>query len=83
MRIGDIERIGEREIPMPRFTPPPVEPTPSPLTPAPTRERGPREAERTAGAKEVVLLLLQPRHTRKNYAANVRYNWTSNLLMIL
>jgi hypothetical protein len=25
MKIGDIERVGEREIPMPRFTPPPIE----------------------------------------------------------
>jgi len=27
MRIGDIARIGEREIPMPRFTPPVKQPS--------------------------------------------------------
>ncbi len=43
MKIGDIERVAEREIPMPRFTPPPIEPTHPPLTPVPTREREPHE----------------------------------------
>lgn len=46
MRIGDIERVGEREIPMPTFKPqvPPAEPAPSPPTPRP--ERAPREPEK-------------------------------------
>jgi hypothetical protein len=46
MRIGEIERVGEREIPMPAFKPqePSAEPAPSPAAP---REREPaREAER-------------------------------------
>ena len=44
MRIGDIERVGEREIPMPNLTPQgPPEPAPSP--PAPSRECEPREPE--------------------------------------
>jgi hypothetical protein len=55
MRIGDIERIGEREIPMPRFTPPRVEPTPSPLKPAPTREWEPGKVFKRFGAKEEML----------------------------
>ena len=48
MRIGEIERVGEREIPMPTFTPPGV-PEPAPSSPqplAPSRERKPREPER-------------------------------------
>jgi hypothetical protein len=55
MRIGDIEHLGEREIPMPRFTPPRVEPTPSPLKPAPTREREPEKVFKRFGAKEEIL----------------------------
>ena len=48
MRIGEIERVGEREIPMPAFKPQEpsadAEPAPSPAAP---REREPaREAER-------------------------------------
>jgi hypothetical protein len=43
MRIGDIERVGEREIQMPTFRPPqPEEPAPS--SPAPQRESEPRES---------------------------------------
>jgi hypothetical protein len=43
MRIGEIERVGEREIPMPNLTPQaPREPAP----PAPQREREPRQPER-------------------------------------
>jgi len=46
MRIGEIERVGEREIPMPTFKPqaPAVEPAPSP--PTPSREPEPREPEK-------------------------------------
>jgi hypothetical protein len=46
MKIGEIERVGEREIPMPNLTPPaPLEPaTPSPAPPAPSRERVPEQA---------------------------------------
>jgi hypothetical protein len=46
MRIGDIERVGEREIPMPTFKPqaPPAEPAPSP--PTPRREREPHGPEK-------------------------------------
>ena len=46
MRIGDIERVGEREIPMPTFKPqaPPSEPAPSP--PTPRRGREPREPDK-------------------------------------
>jgi hypothetical protein len=45
MRIGEIERVGEREIPMPALTPPaPARQHPAP---APQRERAPeREPER-------------------------------------
>jgi hypothetical protein len=56
MRIGEIEHVGEREIPMPNLTPqPPMEPAPS--TPTPQREREPREPEKvlreaTAAAQE-------------------------------
>jgi hypothetical protein len=40
MRIGDIERVGERQIPMPMSKPqaPQVKPTPSPLKPRRERE---------------------------------------------
>jgi hypothetical protein len=45
MKIGEIERVGEREIPMPNLKPQaPSEPASSP--PAPSREREPREPER-------------------------------------
>ena len=39
MRIGEIERVGEREIPMPAFKPqePSAEPAPSPAAPRPER----------------------------------------------
>jgi hypothetical protein len=40
MRIGEIERVGEREIPMPNLTPQ------APPEPAPKREREPRQPER-------------------------------------
>jgi hypothetical protein len=45
MRIGEIERVGEREIPMPTFTPsaPAAPPPPSPERPAPSRERVPEQ----------------------------------------
>ena len=45
MRIGEIERVGEREIPMPALTPPaPLEPAaPSPDPPSPARERVPEQ----------------------------------------
>jgi hypothetical protein len=45
MRIGKIERVGEREIPMPALTPPaPAVPAaPSPAPSAPVRERVPEE----------------------------------------
>ena len=48
MRIGEIERVGEREIPMPALTPQaPPEPTaPSPVPPAPSRERVPEQVPR-------------------------------------
>jgi hypothetical protein len=46
MRIGEIERVGEREIPMPNLTPQaPPEPAP-PAPPVPQRERDPRQPER-------------------------------------
>jgi hypothetical protein len=46
MRIGDIERVGEREIPMPTFKPqaPPVEPEPS----TPRREQEPCGPEKVS-----------------------------------
>jgi hypothetical protein len=45
MKIGEIERVGEREIPMPNPTPQaPQEPVPS--TPAPQRQREPRDPEK-------------------------------------
>jgi hypothetical protein len=40
MRIGEIERVGEREIPMPALTPPAPQ-VPAPERPAPSREREP------------------------------------------
>jgi hypothetical protein len=43
MRIGEIERVGEREIPMPNLTP---QAPPKPAPPAPQREREPRQPER-------------------------------------
>jgi hypothetical protein len=43
MRIGEIERVGEREIPMPNLTP---QAPPEPAPPAPQREREPRQPER-------------------------------------
>jgi hypothetical protein len=43
MRIGDIERVGEREIPMPKLTP---KAPPAPAPHAPQREREPREPEK-------------------------------------
>ena len=48
MRIGEIERVGEREIPMPSLTPAqPVEPAvPSPERTAPSRERVPDQVPR-------------------------------------
>jgi hypothetical protein len=48
MRIGEIERVGEREIPMPTLRPPaPQEPAaPSPEPPAPSRERVPERVPR-------------------------------------
>jgi hypothetical protein len=42
IRIGEIERVGEREIPMPNLTP---QAPPKPQ-PAPQREREPRQPER-------------------------------------
>jgi hypothetical protein len=46
MRIGEIERIGEREIPMPAWEPqkPPAEPTPP--SPAQAPERQPSKPEK-------------------------------------
>jgi hypothetical protein len=47
MRIGEIERVGEREIPMPNLTPQaPTEPAHAP--PAPQREHEPHEPERVS-----------------------------------
>ena len=47
MKIGDIVRVGEREIPMPSFRPQaPQAPDPAPSQPAPQRERQPREPEK-------------------------------------
>jgi hypothetical protein len=46
MKIGDVVRVGEREIPMPTFKPQEpqrVEPVPS--APEPRREQEPREPE--------------------------------------
>jgi hypothetical protein len=43
MRIGEIVRVGEREIPMPNLTP---QPSPKPAPPAPQREREPCQPER-------------------------------------
>jgi hypothetical protein len=44
MRIGEIERVGEREIPLPNLTP---EAPPEPPPPVPQREREmPRQPER-------------------------------------
>jgi hypothetical protein len=43
MRSGEIERVGEREIPMPNLTP---QAPPKPAPPAPQREREPRQPER-------------------------------------
>lgn len=47
MRIGEIERVGEREIPTPTFIPtrPEAAPSSPPLSP-PSREREPSEPER-------------------------------------
>jgi hypothetical protein len=46
MRIGEIIRVGDREIPMPTFTPP-ARPEPAPSSPqAPLREHEPRKPER-------------------------------------
>jgi hypothetical protein len=46
MRIGEIERVGEREIPMPDLAPkaPPEPALPAPAVPQ--RERDPRQPER-------------------------------------
>jgi hypothetical protein len=41
MRIGEIERVGEREIPMPALTPPPPPGPVAPRPPAPSPERVP------------------------------------------
>ena len=50
MRIGEIERVGEREIPMPALTPSPsAAPTPAPARPAPSREREPGAAPAVEG----------------------------------
>jgi hypothetical protein len=47
MKIGDIVRVGEREIPMPSFSPQaPQAPDPAPSQPAPEHEREPREPEK-------------------------------------
>lgn len=43
MRIGEIERVGEREIPMPNLTP---QAPPEPAPPVPQREREPRKPEK-------------------------------------
>jgi hypothetical protein len=43
MRIGEIERVGEREIPMPKLTP---QAPPEPAKPAPQREREPCQPEK-------------------------------------
>jgi hypothetical protein len=43
MKIGEIERVGEREIPMPNLTP---QASPEPSAPSPEREREPREPEK-------------------------------------
>jgi hypothetical protein len=45
MKIGDIVRVGEREIPMPSFTPK-APPEPAPSSPPPAREPQPREPQR-------------------------------------
>jgi hypothetical protein len=45
MRIGDIERVGEREIPMPTFKPQEPLAVPVPSPPAPRREQEPLEPE--------------------------------------
>ena len=43
MRIGEIERVGERDIPMPNLLPQaPTEPAPTP----PQRDREPRQPEK-------------------------------------
>jgi hypothetical protein len=51
MRIGEIKRVGVREIPMPARTPPmPPEPAdPSPEPPAPSHERVPEKPAAGAG----------------------------------
>jgi hypothetical protein len=47
MKIGDIVRVGEREIPMPSFKPQaPKAPEPAPSQPAPERESEPKQPER-------------------------------------
>ena len=46
MKIGDIERIGEREIPMPTFKPQHTPAEPAPSSPEPQRERQPLEPEK-------------------------------------
>ena len=43
MRIGEIERLGEREIPMPNLTP---RAPPEPAPPAPQREPKPHQPEK-------------------------------------
>jgi hypothetical protein len=55
MRIGEIERVGEREIPMPNLTPQ------EPPEPAPQRERKPRQPERVFTRDEARRIRLQHR----------------------
>jgi hypothetical protein len=45
MRIGEIERVGERKIPIPNLTPQ-APPQRAPSPPAPQRKREPHEPER-------------------------------------
>jgi hypothetical protein len=45
MKIGEVERIGVREIPMPSFKPQETPREPAPSSPEPQREHGPSEPE--------------------------------------
>jgi hypothetical protein len=45
MKIGDVVRVGEREIPMSNLTPK-EPPEPAPSSPPPAREPQPREPQR-------------------------------------
>jgi hypothetical protein len=45
MKIGEIERVGEREIPMPTFKAQHAPAEPAPSSPEPQREHEPSEPE--------------------------------------